>query len=103
MNSTPNWKLRRLAARALRVLERRAEQDLAIAAYAITFKPRAEEFIKMYDATARYRSEWLREMEEGREVRFDAHACRRYQNGVKESTGYSVCGMCVYSCPYGQK
>lgn len=41
--------------------------------------------------------------EEGREVRFDAHACRRYQNEVKESTGYSVCGMCVYSCPYGQK
>ena len=37
-----------------------------------------------------------------RDVRFDAHACRRYHNQVKEEIGLPLCGMCVYSCPHGQ-
>jgi len=41
--------------------------------------------------------------EDPREVRFDAHACRRYQNEVKEEVDLPVCGMCVYSCPHGQR
>jgi len=40
--------------------------------------------------------------EDPRDVRFDARACRRYQNEVKEEVGLPVCGMCVYSCPHGQ-
>lgn len=40
--------------------------------------------------------------EEPREVRFDAHACRQYQQQVQEQVGVPVCGICVYSCPHGQ-
>ncbi len=40
--------------------------------------------------------------EELRDVRFDARACRLYQNEVKEEVGLPVCGLCVYSCPHGQ-
>ena len=66
MNSTPNWKLRRLAARALRILLRRAKHDPVIAAYLTTLKPHAEAMIKAYDEAGRYRADWLREMMEGR-------------------------------------
>jgi epoxyqueuosine reductase len=41
--------------------------------------------------------------DEPREARFDALACRDYQRGVQEETGYSVCGMCLHSCPHGQQ
>jgi len=41
-------------------------------------------------------------VEEAREVRFDVHACSRYQGEIKEKMGSTVCGMCLYSCPHGQ-
>ena len=41
--------------------------------------------------------------DEPREARYDAHACERYQDAMEESTGYRVCGMCLYVCPYGRE
>jgi epoxyqueuosine reductase len=40
---------------------------------------------------------------EPREARFDAFSCRAYQQQTEAQTGYAVCGMCVYSCPHGQR
>jgi epoxyqueuosine reductase QueG len=42
------------------------------------------------------------QMDEPREVRFDAHKCDRYVDQVKEETGEPVCGMCLYICPHGR-
>jgi len=63
---TPLWKLRRLAPRSERVLQRRAGEDPAIAAYQDTLGPHAASLRKGYDVSARYRAEWRREMIEGR-------------------------------------
>jgi epoxyqueuosine reductase len=38
-----------------------------------------------------------------REVRFAAHKCRAYFDKMDETTGLSVCGLCLYVCPYGRK
>lgn len=38
-----------------------------------------------------------------REVRFAAHKCRAYFDKMDETTGLSVCGLCLYICPYGRK
>jgi hypothetical protein len=59
-------KLRRLAGRAIRVQQRRAKESPVIAAYDTTLPPKAQAFIKAYDAAAKYKSDWLREMAEGR-------------------------------------
>lgn len=40
--------------------------------------------------------------EDPREVRFDAHKCRRYFVELEEATGLSVCGLCLYVCPNGR-
>ena len=40
---------------------------------------------------------------EPREVRFAAHKCDAYFSELEESTGLSVCGMCLYICPYGRR
>ncbi len=40
---------------------------------------------------------------EPREVRFDVFKCRNYQREREKEVGVSVCGMCVFVCPYGQK
>lgn len=40
---------------------------------------------------------------EPREMRFAAHKCDRYFDELEERTGLSVCGMCLYVCPYGLK
>ena len=66
MSTYPMWKLRRLAPRALRVLERRKSEAPVLAAYEPRLVPVAERFIATYDRAAGYRSTWLREMEEGR-------------------------------------
>jgi hypothetical protein len=66
MSTYPMWKLRRLAPRALRVLERRKSEAPVLVAYEPKLVPLAERFIKAYDRAAGYRSTWLREMEEGR-------------------------------------
>ena len=41
--------------------------------------------------------------DEPREARYDARRCEKYLNGLEKSTGYRVCGMCLYVCPYGKK
>jgi epoxyqueuosine reductase len=40
---------------------------------------------------------------EPREARFDAPACRRYQERIRERLGVQVCGMCLYACPHGRR
>jgi epoxyqueuosine reductase len=42
-------------------------------------------------------------MSEGREARFDAFACNRYQQSMKDKLGMRVCGLCVKVCPHGRK
>jgi epoxyqueuosine reductase QueG len=41
--------------------------------------------------------------DEPREARYDARRCEKYLKGLEASTGYGVCGMCLYTCPYGKK
>jgi epoxyqueuosine reductase QueG len=41
--------------------------------------------------------------DEPREVRYDAHACNAYQRDSKDLVEVRICGMCVYTCPYGRK
>ncbi len=41
--------------------------------------------------------------EEPREMRYDAHACSRYLQGREAEVGASVCGLCLYVCPYGRR
>jgi hypothetical protein len=66
MASTPLWKLRRLAPRAIRIQARRADESPAIRAYEATVRARAGEFIAAYDAARRYEPVWKKEMAEGR-------------------------------------
>jgi epoxyqueuosine reductase QueG len=40
---------------------------------------------------------------EPREARYDASKCEKYLKGLERHTGYGVCGMCLYICPYGRK
>jgi epoxyqueuosine reductase len=40
---------------------------------------------------------------EPREARFDAAACDRYFRAMEAAGKPSVCGMCVYVCPYGRR
>jgi epoxyqueuosine reductase len=39
---------------------------------------------------------------EDRADRFNYKACEKYFNSMKEIQQYSVCGMCLYACPYGK-
>jgi epoxyqueuosine reductase len=39
---------------------------------------------------------------EPREVRFAAHKCNQYFDRMQETKGVSVCGLCLYVCPYGR-
>jgi hypothetical protein len=66
MTAYPMWKLRRLAPRALRVLERRKGEAPMLVAYEPKLVPAAERFMTSFDRAASFRSTWLREMEEGR-------------------------------------
>ena len=40
---------------------------------------------------------------DSREARYDARRCEKFLKGREASTGYGVCGMCLYTCPYGKK
>lgn len=40
---------------------------------------------------------------EPREARYDARRCEKYLKGLEASTGYGVCGICLYICPHGKK
>ena len=66
MTAYPMWKLRRLAPRSLRVLERRKSEAPVLAAYEPRLVPVAERFMTTYDRATAYRSTWLREIAEGR-------------------------------------
>ena len=41
--------------------------------------------------------------DEPRETRYDARKCEKYFEDMKKKGGTSVCGLCVYVCPHGQK
>ncbi len=40
---------------------------------------------------------------EPREARFNAHLCDEYIHKRELALGEGICGLCVYTCPYGQK
>ena len=50
MTTTPQWKLRRLAARAIKVYRRHAPSSPPIAAYETSVPPAADAYIAAYDA-----------------------------------------------------
>lgn len=41
--------------------------------------------------------------DEPRELRYNARKCEKYFESMKEKEKLSVCGMCLYICPYGNK
>ncbi len=65
MTTVPQWKLRRLAPRALRVTERRAVESVALQRCESTLVPVAKEFIASYDRVKGFNTKWRREMSEG--------------------------------------
>lgn len=64
MAQAPLWKLRRLAPRAKRVIERRKSDAPVIAAYEPTMVSAADGYMAAYDQAARYRGTWKQEMAE---------------------------------------
>jgi hypothetical protein len=66
MPSASLWKLRRLAGRTVRVIDRRKISSTAIAAYERTTVPEARAFMQAYDEAARYGGTFRKEMAEGR-------------------------------------
>jgi epoxyqueuosine reductase len=40
---------------------------------------------------------------DNREERLNYKVCERYFDSMKKTQQYSVCGMCLYVCPYGRK
>lgn len=66
MSDVPSWKLRRLASRSLRVLERRGQEASALKAFELSLKPKAEAFISAYDTGAKIVFSWRKEMDEGK-------------------------------------
>jgi epoxyqueuosine reductase QueG len=41
--------------------------------------------------------------EESRDARIAAHDCKNHLNKMKEKTGWPVCSLCLYICPYGRE
>lgn len=68
MPSAPNWKNRRLAARAKRVQARRSGDAPVIAAFGATLPGKADTFITSYDATASFEVTWRKKLSEGRQA-----------------------------------
>lgn len=66
MAGTSQWKLRRLAGRAKRVVERHAATHGPIAAYRERLIPLTTGFSRSYDGVKRFKVTWQREMAEGR-------------------------------------
>lgn len=63
--SEPAWKGRRQASRAIKVLERNADEP-AIAAYTDSLRTKSNDFILAYDTAGKHEATWRREMAEGR-------------------------------------
>lgn len=64
--TTPQWKLRRLAPRALRVMKRRAASSPAVAAHMAQLGPQSEAYMAAYDRAVKYAMTMKKEMGEGR-------------------------------------
>jgi hypothetical protein len=64
--TTPQWKLRRLASRASRIVKRRASTSPAMNAYLASIGPQTESYVAAYDRAAKFATNWKREMGEGR-------------------------------------
>ena len=41
--------------------------------------------------------------EEHRDIRFNVHKCKNYQDQLMKETGANLCGLCLYICPHGRK
>ena len=41
--------------------------------------------------------------DEPREARYDTRKCEGYFSEMRETTGLSVCGLCLYICPHGRR
>ncbi|APR86940.1 hypothetical protein A7982_12289 [Minicystis rosea] len=65
MASSALWKLRRIAPRAKRVYDRRANESAAVAAYS-SITGLADAFITAYDTSTKYEAKWRKEMGEGK-------------------------------------
>lgn len=65
MAGTAQWKLRRLAPRALRVLERRSPDDASVKSFETTLGPIARDYIASYDGVKRFNVTWQKELSEG--------------------------------------
>jgi hypothetical protein len=63
---TPQWKLRRLAPRAIRIVKRRSSDSTVIATFATSMVPKAETYMETYDRSVKNRASWKKEMQEGR-------------------------------------
>ncbi|WP_428264805.1 hypothetical protein [Haliangium sp.] len=68
MPSVPLWKLRRLAPRAKRIIERRKNDSPVFTAYEATVVAAVDEYVAAYDQAAGTRANWRREMQEGRDA-----------------------------------
>lgn len=64
--TTPQWKLRRLAARTIKVHGRHKAVSGAIAAYEGSLIPSCVAYVAAYDAAASYQPKWRKEMDEGK-------------------------------------
>jgi hypothetical protein len=71
------WKLRRLASRAVRVVDRRATDSPALAAFAPRLKPTANAFIAAYDKARTYEAAWRNEMTQGKSAVAELLKCMR--------------------------
>lgn len=65
MAATAQWKLRRLASRALRVLERRGSENASLKSFETTLAPFARDYIASYDGVKRFNATWQKELSEG--------------------------------------
>jgi len=63
--STAQWKLRELATRALRVIERHKGRDVTLDAFEGTLVPAARSYIEVYDAAPTHESAQGAELREG--------------------------------------
>jgi hypothetical protein len=64
MTSVPQWKLRRLASRAIRVLNRKIEEGSVFKAYEYSLLPVAQQYIKDYDNISKYNVTLFKEKKE---------------------------------------
>jgi hypothetical protein len=68
MTKVPQWKLRRLASRAIRVLDRKINEDPVFKAYEYALRPVARDFIKCYDDISKYSVTLTQEREQSKKA-----------------------------------